>query len=1556
MVYKEAKKIFIDKISKEGIEIEKGAKSQVEVVKSLLKSYADLTGRYIDTLSYTGHQKDKQRYLAHLLSSLRNILEDKKATKQEMNIFFAALVARSENLRIRMILQQRAYEEMRFKDIKEKNDDSIASADFDSAIGRLERLKRALSPLNRTSPDGNLGENKLRLDLRIQEEINALKNLKKLYGAKYVAGNAFVSASKKFYIHSVDSKGNITFSPYKHDEKKKGSKPVFGKKRKLNWLKFKKLTEEQRCQVKKFDKRKYSDIDIEADKEVTESKARIEELKRLKEINYLYSGKALESIKNPEQRELMKKGIEEHYNSMRLYFEKDKNGVVRPTEVYKSLTVENRVKILIKMLTGINGVIQRLKLETALEKEKDSIKKMFMKAEIAYQKKDYMQAYAQFRAFIKKTKPWGYKGYQKQFAKLAKEWDLSGAINLAEARLREMSFRFINLGEKYVTAAVRQKADAFFLSNKVANKTYEEAMGVFNRMRKVLLSGEAYDLSTAWQKVGMPWLRANKDRMKGLKSSNLGLTETYLRVYHMPIIIKIAEIAAQTDQAKQQKMILTIADDARKTKFRDAASVLYKQYMKGDLRRFENDKKKTKEYWAAKRKRYLELKKSKFCKKLRKRATQMAKESAGARFKKMSKQEQQVMIDRYLHSLLEQETNKDTTKSLFKPFLRKAEGDNKAAARYIDMEDPFDEWFNLSDQGIDTLKKYAGEAIILGCSGGIGNLAGRGVTAGLRILAKKSAEKLIVRLATAGAGIAVDMVVSEVIDRGLRTILLGQKGLFSKKELMNFLKHSIATYGVLSLGGRISRLAMKRVQNAGQLAQQAVRVGSVFGVEAPLMATLNQGFAGWKGSWIDHYGNSIMTILASRAGMKLVHASTDNMLLRAERRLMFKADLSRVKATDPAKAQILEGMLKRGESIDSVEAVMNSDLSPDQMRKLSKYVDDPKNAGLLLAIKYAEETGTMTKKMKEQYQEYLLDLRLMGFSKRQAAKFARSITLQRLLTKHGEGARKVAEAQLDRAIYEQRRETAKAYLRQNVDKIRKLFKNSRIKSAFEYLMNNLHGQFALFETRNPKLARLIPPSLRKIAILSIPLISVILRLPLRVKPVKGLSANIAFNVESSAKQLLGQFKVGHEFIIRDSDNCFRRVEITRIDKENGFINFYDHRSHSEGGFKVTAFVQELGKVNRDRSEALKLAKELQRIGMDTEAEYIADLEQQRTTTGRKIRTMDQRRTLVMYLQSLHEILGEYALDLAKCGLKNEADNLLNYKDISKFPNIESRIHEAQRLLRGKKPTSNPKIKQAQDNTELFNTPYGHGTNSSTLIGVARDKGLLPTGKLIKNGTPPFTGELRMGISTGQRSKGVNASRVSLANIGFGHNLDITYATGEGTSTLKPLEGWTPAIGQANLTELKKKARDLERKLKNKDDDFIDITGQQLSTVKKLIAIEKQRLALYPKLSKLEKSFVETPFPIIFRIKEKIDPRVKASNKGPEAYEKYRARIQKDVKYRLKLRIHTGQESSYQGLVKVNEHMSCVLVPADKVRIVRQYLKSKGINLPVLPIELVKRSR
>ena len=54
----------------------------------------------------------------------------------------------------------------------------------------------------------------------------------------------------------------------------------------------------------------------------------------------------------------------------------------------------------------------------------------------------------------------------------------------------------------------------------------------------------------------------------------------------------------------------------------------------------------------------------------------------------------------------------------------------------------------------------------------------------------------------------------------------------------------------------------------------------------------------------------------------------------------------------------------------------------------------------------------------------------------------------------------------------------------------------------------------------------------------------------------------------------------------------------------------------------------------------------------------------------------------------------------------------------------------------------------------------------------------------------------------------------------------------------------------------------------------------------------------------------------------------------------------------KLKFVQDGEYGYKGKVEFGKHIKSVLVPATKVKMVQDYLKEKGINVPVLPIEIV----
>jgi hypothetical protein len=221
--------------------------------------------------------------------------------------------------------------------------------------------------------------------------------------------------------------------------------------------------------------------------------------------------------------------------------------------------------------------------------------------------------------------------------------------------------------------------------------------------------------------------------------------------------------------------------------------------------------------------------------------------------------------------------------------------------------------------------------------------------------------------------------------------------------------------------------------------------------------------------------------------------------------------------------------------------------------------------------------------------------------------------------------------------------------------------------------------------------------------------------------------------------------------------------------------------------------------------------------------------------------------------------------------------------------------------------------------ERYKQPFGHGANSASLKGVLEHDGLVPTGELIDAGSPPFSGELEAGIS----KKGVNrdAVSVSIAN-GKGVVLDIDYARGTGAAKGVNTAGWTPSRGQSKVSKLHDQIGKLRQRLGDSAVEFREILERKLSTAEKQLEIENMRLDNWDNLGPAEQLMVSDPFPVVYRIKRELD-----LHGTPMDDRKF---IMRD-----------GTEGAYQGKVEFGEHIDSVLVPEDKVPLVKAYFKKNG---------------
>ncbi|MFC1599905.1 hypothetical protein ACFL3T_02660 [Patescibacteria group bacterium] len=1308
MAFKEAKQIIETKLDKKVKESPEGLARQVmlkasyEVTKDKLSKAVNKTSTFIDKVNYKGNQADKRDYITEVKSAMKPLLADDKVVLDEFLTFQSKIHTKTDNLKERLINQQRAKEELEFQKIKKECEKDIFKADFVRARDRLVYLERRLSPVNTTKGFeiggfGDVGEKHLRLDLRIKQEIAAVGILEAKYKQSFSEGCEYLGPSSKNYTVKANKDGMISYysiTGIKFDEddpNKTTPRYQYTKIKKMHWVQFKKLMAKEHCSLSEsdsvrlgkelntgqihsgmdpepklvFEGRKAKGINIP--KYLLKEKAQIQEIQKLKELARIYSGETLKYMKDPGKREMLKTAIEESYQSMRLYFQKDANGIAKPTDVYSMAPPVQRMKIIGLAIKNVHNSLEKQGLTKELAKLPESAvdRKTFIEAELAFKQNDTYQAYAKYKKFLSN------KGNEK-----------SKEITHAKNRIRECSYYFINLAEKVIAAAIQTKSMAVFSYTR--NTAFKKTSKALNLMRQALKAGKAYDLGGAYARAGRPF----ENHPSTVK---LGLRETKIIATYMPFIFKLQDTALMDKPENQRAELLKHAEIARDSGFKKVANVLYKEAMLRKMKTFIDGKKKTDSYWVNKRKEFKRLaynqgdeKAWKEISKIKDQAEKLAKKSAGKGYAKMPQADKDALIEKYRFMLTEAAGEKNTGKLYFNKFLAANKGD-EAASKYIDMNDPFDEWFNLSDEGMDTVKELAGEAIILGCSGGIGNLIGKGVRAGIMLAAKRAAKKTIMKLISSGVGIATDLVASEAIDRVMRTVLQGQTGLFSKKELKNFIKHSLATYGVLrggaaAHGKMVSKLMkVKGLQKHAGLVKFGASVSSAFGVEAPCMGTLNWGFSGFKGSWSDSYGQALMTVMASRAGMKLFHGAAGGRLLTLERKLDVKAELSSIKAKDPAKAALLERMLASREvPLENVEEMLRTDMSTKQIKAYHDYLNNAENAGFLMKFKLAEKEGRMTDDLRKQFDQEMKELVAAGFSKSQAKKLAKSITLEDLVRKYGHEQRSDVTIELKSAMREQSMRNAKETLTTNLDKIKTTLGRLNVRNAFAVYMIKYGGNFDAYAKDHPKMAKLIE---------NLPLL-----LGLGALGAVGLSmisagTGINFDI-SSLKSALGatagiglmglmQYKpvhetqnidiyVGKKYVIEFTDGSHQVVELGKIDPKFGHIHLTlpDGRpyivSNSNGTARQKLKNMILAEYKHtdpaEIREKNSLADQLRKHGFHREAaELVGGDNTSKLSTGHNVRSITEMREAVRELVDF----GKALKNLESVGLHDVARELKN---------------------------------------------------------------------------------------------------------------------------------------------------------------------------------------------------------------------------------------------------------------------------------------------------------
>lgn len=220
----------------------------------------------------------------------------------------------------------------------------------------------------------------------------------------------------------------------------------------------------------------------------------------------------------------------------------------------------------------------------------------------------------------------------------------------------------------------------------------------------------------------------------------------------------------------------------------------------------------------------------------------------------------------------------------------------------------------------------------------------------------------------------------------------------------------------------------------------------------------------------------------------------------------------------------------------------------------------------------------------------------------------------------------------------------------------------------------------------------------------------------------------------------------------------------------------------------------------------------------------------------------------------------------------------------------------------------------------YNLPFEHGSSSASLIGVVREKGLIPSmAALKKQGTMPFSGELRMGISEGKKI-GVNQRSVSIASTKSGMGNDYAFAM---DFNRKP---WSPAAEQAEIDNLKRMLTTEHQQSMGMHDEDVEYF---ISRLQNRIEIGQRRLEQFPHLTPLEQEFITDPFPMSY---------------GVTVYDRHLGRS----------KIFNSEEAAVAGRLRLGagKEIPAIFVPENKVDMVRSYLtlQGAGTDVTVLPFD------
>ncbi|MBA4336493.1 hypothetical protein C0416_01830 [bacterium] len=1093
MPFAEGRKMISESLDPQKIKIEK--KQDVEKLKHILGNHAFVAEYTIKSLTYPDKEKDKKDFLSQLRAEIHEIAKDNLAESKELVPLAEKLEERSKILRQNFLEKQKKFDTEKYQAAVIKVEEDLSSAKFTDAHAKLNAVSTSLSPLSRTAIEGyhissryNLEEADVRLDIKIREQKIKIDESKQVYEKLIQQGQVIKGREGNNYISKKEN-GMIALTKVQIDPETGAKVSVWtGQKENINWLSLWSEIQQNDYKVKQLEANKdpktgeyvanEKDIVIKTSEEdinLSKEKARIAEIKALKQINqlYLFKNEAMQNLPK-DKKELLEKAFEENLMNLTIYFEKYLTSTgpsIRPTEAYLYAGKYLKQQILQQMISGASTILQRLQIENKLnEKGVDPEIQPYYKAEVLMSKGLYIKANFYYRKFLEKNAG-------------NTDGKFNQEVNNAKQQIKITAFKLLDFAKRHLIA----------VSSHLTKKEYSVGLAMIEGAEQDLQNNpDTYDFTKAVFKQVNILKELSGVGDDGLKANRRDATA---------FVLSLGKAITADSAEGVMENILKLGKESRKADFPEAAAVVFKEVMDEDVKEHKNAfAKQNPEIY---REKLAEIQKTAGSDiELLRSARKYTEKVCGEEFKTMSIDEQREQILYYSNLFLNQKIESEMNQFVTKDYLNKTKGkNNEAAQQYVDMYNYFDSnmpW-KWSDKAWNTITdEIVINGTMLALSGGVGNVVGNLTKAGLLKIAGSKLPSILTGLTafTAETGAFT------LTHAGLSTAIQGAEGQFKWENLKKSFIHNFALLGTMNLGSKLLRPQLMKLTPYKNISPQdltilqklaqgsTAKTLSVTAVEAPIMAafsTLMPIFENDQNQKISfanfgrHYLQSLRDIAFISAGHKLTGAMTGGFLPKLSRRLELKAQSIELESNfvklqssknpaDLAKANILETLLKENKlSPEATLKIAKSELRKEDIAKLAKFMQNPVNADLLTmyeAARRSEDGGKEKTGALERVRQSLVEnMQKLGIKGTEIFKILGTIS-ERGLSDLKIGSQMTMQS-------------AKEYLTKNTQKISKLLEIPKYKAAWQLFVKDCEGSYETFMQKHPKIANSLPPTLKE---------------------------------------------------------------------------------------------------------------------------------------------------------------------------------------------------------------------------------------------------------------------------------------------------------------------------------------------------------------------------------------------------------------------------------------------------------------------------------------------